>query len=201
MGILTVEELKALVPSSLDDEALQGVIDREEAYLAARIGPLVGERTQRVMFYDEDQPIRLQRPASSVVVSSHPDGSDPITGTEVIGGGWRVWRTPLSWPYPTTRASSLYAIYTPSDEDEVRRVLIELCRMTIASSASNTTGLTSETIGSYSYRTDGGSTRQSGKSGPTRGSLWKSLLGPSYPMSVRVRSRATDPWRTFPPAL
>lgn len=198
MGLLTVDELRALVSTSMDDETLQGVIDREEAYLASRIGPLVGERTQRFLFYDHAGPLRLQRPTDAAVVSS-TDGGTPITGTEVITGGWRVWRTPLDWPYPGTRDASLYATYTPNDEDNVKRVLVELCRMSIAPSSAVTAGLRSETIGQYQYATDGGNANRSGSNGPTRGGLVRSLRGPAYPMTTRVRSLSTDPWVTYPP--
>lgn len=199
MGLLSVDELKALVSTSLDDEALQGVIDREEAYLARRIGPLVGERTQRFMFYATGTPLRLQRPTDAASVDTVDPPGTPLTGTSVINGGWWVWRPTLDWPYPGRRDASLYVTYTPNDEDEVTRVLIELCRMSVAPSSAVTAGLKSETIGQYQYATDGGNANRQGTTGPTRGGLVRSLRGPSYPTTTRVRSLHTDPWVTYPP--
>jgi hypothetical protein len=202
MGLLTVAELRGLVSTGLGDEALQGVIDREEAYLASRIGPLTGERTQRLVMYATSGPIRLARPTDSVVVRRTPTG-DVIDGTEVLPGGWHVWRPALDWPYPGTRGSSLYATYTPNDEDLVVRVLIELCRMTVsaagAAAAGLAAGLKGETIGQYHYEVDAAATPNRSGTGPSRAGLVKSLLGPQYPSSMRLRSLATDPWRTWPP--
>ena len=199
MGLISVDDLKALVSTSLDDEALQGVIDREEAYLARRIGPLVGERTERFAFYSTSQPLRLQRPTDAASVATADPPGTPLTGVEVITDGWRVWRPDNDWPYPGIRSASLYVTYTPNDEDEVTRVLIELCRMSVAASSASSAGLRQESMGQYSYATDGGTVNRSGTTGPTRGGLVRSLRGPAYPSTTRVRSLSTDPWVTYPP--
>lgn len=198
MSLVSVDEVKALVGTSLDDAVVQDIIDREEAYLTSRIGLLYGERDQRVLLYDASDPFWLVRPADDVVVSSTLGGT-AITGTEVISGGWRVWRPNMDWPFPGQRGSSLFARYTPNDEENVRRVLIELCRLTISVSNAQSSGIASEQIGAYSYRNEAGASLNApgNPAMPSRGGLVRSLL-PRYPLSVRVRSAGADPWGLYP---
>jgi hypothetical protein len=58
VSLLLVDEvLAAGVGEALEGVALQAALDREEAWLARRIGPLAGERTQRF-------PLALLRPTT-----------------------------------------------------------------------------------------------------------------------------------------
>ena len=151
-SVVSVEQVRALVDSDLSDADLQAVIDREEAALAREIGPLVGPRTQT--FYVSSRPdnypqsLMLTRPTSAVSVTEAGTGMDPAK-VVLRGAGYVVDRgtgTPpyldgSHWAGPTVAVT-----YTPNDELEVERVVIELCRLTVTE-----TGYLSETIGDYTY--------------------------------------------------
>lgn len=174
MSLVTVAEVRALVSSELSDDDLQDVIDREEAELAARIGPLTGARTE--VFYPDHSTERLylRRPASTVTVSN--DGTAVTLGDEdgeyrLIGNGTGVHYISSNWGGIVTVA------YTPNDELRVKRVLIELIRLT-----STETGYVAERIGQYSYQR----AQTPGAAGATREALIRSLL-PNFGLaSIRL---------------
>lgn len=148
-SLLTVEELMDVVDTTLDEPALQAIIDREEAWLARRIGPLADERT--VTYYvwptDLDDPLWLSRPTDEVAVT---DGGTELDESVVrlLGNGTIVERADASWVGPTVEIAS-----EPNDGLEVKGGVIELVRLTLTES-----GYQSERIGDYSYSRGPGST-------------------------------------------
>lgn len=147
--MITVAEARArglALPS--DDDAAQDVIDEQEAWLAARIGPLVGERTETfwVGLGVSDGKLSLTRRTDSVAVV---DGGSPVDAAQIrliddgaafrlrYPYGWRAWTGPF-----------VEVTYTPNDELLVQRALYEL----LALAAPGAIGpFASETMGDYSY--------------------------------------------------
>lgn len=160
-----------MVTTPLSDDALQDVIEQQEAWLARRIGPLTGPRTVTIPRPTRHAPIVLARPASAVTVT------DVGTEVDVVLVGQHVYRDgvhPLPWIGPVT------ITYTPDDEAEVRRVVIELIRDGVSQTAFD-----SETIGDYSYSRGG----TSGRGGVNRAGLVRSLLpATGAPTSVRLQT-------------
>ena len=167
--MITVAEARARgisLPS--DDDAAQGVIDEQEAWLAARIGPLDGSRTET--FYvglgRTDGKLRLRRRTDSVAVT---DGGAAVSSSllRLVDNGGAIRRKHpngrLVWTGPYVEVT-----YTPNDEDQVRRVLFAL----IALEAQPVGPYSSERMGEYSY------TRGQGSMDPTaaRAALVSSLL-------------------------
>ena len=66
-SLTSITEVRALVRSRLSDSDLQAVIDREEAWLAGRVGALTGARTDTFTPGFGDTPLYLRRRAESVV--------------------------------------------------------------------------------------------------------------------------------------
>jgi hypothetical protein len=130
MSLISVEEVGAIMATGLEADALQAVIDREEAWLAAKIGPLVGERTETLRPVSRYQPILLQRPtdAGSGGDLSVVDGGTELTSDQFVLRGTAVIARVGTW------GSIVEPTYTPTDEELVRRVLLELVRLTVTSS-------------------------------------------------------------------
>lgn len=169
--MLTVDEARALVTTSLSDADLEDVIEREEAWLARRIGPLEGERIETFVSRDGDEVLRLQRPADSVAVEddsgslsafSYRRWSDVVPGTSTAS---------LSW------AGDVLVTYTPNDELEVKRSLITLVRLAVSESAyaSQAAGGYSQVVSLQDQRT-------------MRFLAWRTLLRPRIPDTVRLTS-------------
>lgn len=133
------------IPLPADDGAAQDIIDEQEAWLARRIGPLEGARTETfyVGLASVTGKLGLRRYTAVVAVT---DAGLTFTDFRLIDEGAaliqtyaaasRIWRG----PYVT-------ATYEPSDEAEVRRGLYDL----IALACEPVGTLRSEQIGSYSY--------------------------------------------------
>lgn len=175
MSLVTVAEVQALVSTELADADLQDVIDREEAELASRIGPLTGARTE--YFYPDHSAERLylRRSTDSVTVTN--EGTAVTLGDDdgeyrLVGNGTALHLVSTNWGYDVT------ATYTPNDELRVKRVLIELIRLTTTE-----TGYTSERIGQYSYQ----KAQTPGASESTREALIRSLLPNLGHGSIRLR--------------
>jgi hypothetical protein len=184
MSLLTVATARAVITTSLSDDALQDVIDREEAWLARRIGPLTGERTQTFPlagYRRRQYEVRLQRPTDTATETT--DYGEVVTNVELTHNGWRVSRT-LGTSYFIGPVS---ITYTPNDELEVIAVLIELVRLQVLVVAGDVTpGMESETLGDYSYTLGSGAA----SSYSTRRALVKSLQEPSEPGTIGVRVAA-----------
>lgn len=173
-SVVSITEMRALVNTSLSDVDLQAVIDREESWLAGRVGVLVGERTDTFRPGFSDTILYLRRRAESVVVTD--DGVALVADTDYLftpsTGSLRRGTTtaPLAWGGVVTVA------WTPSDEAAVKRAVIELVRGTLGE-----TGMDSETIGEYAY-TRGESAGRVGRAGLARSIL---LGRPAYSMRIR----------------
>ena len=175
MSLVTVAEVRALVSTELSDDDLQDVIDREEAELASRIGPLTGARTET--FYPDHSAERLylRRPTATVTLVS--DGTTLTLGDDdgeyrLLGSGTTLNYNANNWGEIVTAA------YTPNDELRVKRVLIELIRLT-----STETGYVSERIGQYSYS----KAQTPGAAQTTRDALIRSLQPNLGKGSMRLR--------------
>ena len=83
-SFVSIAEVRALVRSRLSDTDLQVVIDREEAWLAGKVGTLTGARTDTYRPSPGDQPVYLQRLSGSVVVTD--DGVTLAADTEEVAG-------------------------------------------------------------------------------------------------------------------
>jgi hypothetical protein len=170
--VTPVDDVRALVSTTLTDVQLGDVIGREESWLARRIGPLIGERTQRFYPDDSESILRLRRPTDAVTVD---DNGTVVTAIEMRRLGFGVARTSGTWtdgPVDIT--------YTPNDADEVRSAIIELVEIRLTES-----GYQSERIGEYSYtRSDRPRSRIS---------VVRDLLEPQRPTSIRIPTTAREP--------
>lgn len=161
MSIVTVEEARARgIPLPADDDVAQEIIDGQEAWLARRIGPLTGERTETfytgTYFYGSIGKLGLRRFTDDVDLTdgSLTDGAAVATDQyRLVDNGASVTRTAHSvtsfWngPYVT-------ATYSPNDFTEVYEAILSLIKLKISDAGG--TGYQSEQIGSYSYNVGGG---------------------------------------------
>lgn len=175
--VLLLEDARAAgIGAELSDTALQDAIDEQEAWLARRIGLLVGERTERfalAYMRPTTSELALQRPTDSVELVQ--DGTT-LTDFELRPGGWRVAQLPEG----TRWAGVLEATYTPTDELEVRLALKKLVGLDVG--VVSTGGLQAETIGTYAYQRAAGSATRS------RASIVRSLREPPSASSLRLTS-------------
>jgi hypothetical protein len=138
MPLVTAAQVKAVFPTDLADDALQGIIDREEAALVARYGAHTGSLTEVI------EPINgalfTKRPIASVATIDGEAVADTVTVWNGTGRltTWGCWNRLT----PTT------IVYTPVDDSAERAaVIIELVRITL-----NRTTMKSESVaGEYSY--------------------------------------------------
>lgn len=185
MSLLTTEAATAAgVGLELSEEALQAAIDREEAWLARRIGQLEGERTETfplVAIRPTSNELRLRRPTDEVqVTQSDFAGNSPadITGSvELRHYGWRVALLPNGYHYTS---GPVDVTYTPNDELEVERALLQLVGLDLGTTTGG--GLQSEIMGSYSY------TRAAGSASRIRQSIVRELREPAAASSSRLLS-------------
>lgn len=206
--LVSVASLRALVPSSLGDDALREIIDREEAYVARELwwpGGLGDEVTQT--FYVNDPSLR------GMYVDTAFFGASDRGRSLTFGWVTADVRSPLWLLRPTRsvtvvdndielpstdirllrrgtfveRASGgwqgprVTVSYTPTDTREVARAVIELCRLTLTE-----TGYASEQIGEYRYQ------KRTDKPDETRKSLIRSLRTHWPVGSVRMAGSNED---------
>ena len=139
MSIVTTDEILELLETDLTDLALQGVIDREEAWLASRIGQLEGERTV-VVWPAGYGPVHLSRPADTVEVLDAHNPAVAVPGLK---------RRPALHPPPHTAGPAPISITsTPTDEEVVRGAVIELVALALTYGGS----LVSERHGAHSIQ-------------------------------------------------
>ena len=188
-SLVSVADVRALVRSRLSDGDLQVVIDREEAWLAGRIGELTGARTDTFTPGIGDTPLYLRRRAPSVVLT---DDGRTLAASEFLftpstGMIRRIWTPDLQGDPPWRQlylgwAGTVTATYTPSDEADVERAVIELVRLTVGE-----TGFDAESIGDYSY-TRGESAGRLSRAGLARGLL---VRRPAYSMRLHSGMEAS----------
>jgi hypothetical protein len=162
--LVSLADVRAVIPTRLTDAQLAPIIAREEAMLARQITELAGPRTQ--LYYigdpaamglwwdsavwapgtriwvlsDRMGPLGLLRPTDAVAVT---DNGVAVSAGDLrlLRQGTLVERAAGGWRGPLVEIT-----YTPNDALEVIRVVIELCRLTMTE-----TGYQSETIGGYRY--------------------------------------------------
>jgi hypothetical protein len=192
---VTPEMLMALVSTTLSEQDVQALIDREEAALARQVTQLAGSRVQ--VYYigdpamfglyldpvsleqaaavwilpDRYGPLGLLRPTDGVVVVDN-DVTLDAADVRLLRGGTQVERASGGWDGPIVTVT-----YTPNDYLEVQRVVIELCRTTMTE-----TGYQSERIGDYQYA------RGPGAAAADRKRLVRSLLTHGVVGTTRVHS-------------
>jgi hypothetical protein len=140
MSLVTPAQVKALVQTSLSDADLQVIIDREEGWLAGRIGALSGSRTETFYPRRGVEHLHLRRPTNSVTVTDG-DLVDP-DDYRLLYGGTVVERVTGSW------GDTVTVTYTPNDSAAIATAIIDLIRL-----RTTDTGFVSERIGQYSYQT------------------------------------------------
>ncbi len=182
MSAVTTDDVLSHVNTSASVYDIQQLIDEEEAYLARRIGPLLGERTETFLLPHPYDILRLRRPTSAVVVNDN--GADLDDDLVLLkANGWRVSQSSVGWVGPVA------VTYTPNDWLEVRRAVVDLVRTSLAISEQKASegAYESETIGAYSYR------RATGAAIPQaqRRAIVANLLPPQVPTSVRLLSSSS----------
>lgn len=174
--MLTVNEVRAVITTSLSDSDLADVITREEAWLARRIGPLDGERVETFVTYSGDEVLELGRPAVDIDITD--DFGDRLDDIDMRG--WSdVVITSGAW------SGSVEVTYTPTDADEVRRAALTLVRLALAESA-----YSGETAQGYSATTDLTQQRQ------MRWSAWQGIRRPRVPGTATIGSPVSTTGRT-----
>ena len=151
MAILTVDELREHVETSLGDSAVQRLLDGTEALIVARAGPS-GAVTELVD--GGYRFITLSRPAGSVasVVERYTD-DDQLTLSATVNddylihpGGTVVERLTGGTNSAHRFRGRVYVTYTPAGDDDLRALVqIQLCKLEIAF----TPGLAMTVIGSW----------------------------------------------------
>lgn len=186
MSLVSVSEARARgIPLPVDDAALQDVIDEQEAWLARRIGPLTGARTEK--FYVgigvTQGRLGLRRYTDAVTVVDAGATVDP-THYRLVDRGSSVilTYTATSWwwfgPY-------VEVTYTPNDLDEVRYAVFQLTSL----AALLPTPFESETVGSYSYSRGRGVVAP----GARRGAIASSVLPRRDGLVILPVGRGADP--------
>lgn len=129
--IVTPAEVRGLMAPGIGNDALTGVIAREEDWLAndpiVGIGQLEGSRTETfVRAWPLDAPRMLARPATLVAVT---DGGVVLGTDEVtVVDRCMVARASGAWRFP------IVVTYEPDDREQVRRVVLELVRLALSAS-------------------------------------------------------------------
>jgi hypothetical protein len=129
--LLDPDHVAALMSPGIEAADLVLVIEREEDWLANDpvdgIGQLLGSRVDTIWVSPgDDRPLLLARPTAAVEVV---DGGVAVAGGDVyLLGGTRIERVG-AWRGPAVAVTS-----TPSDQQAVERVLVELVRLTLSAS-------------------------------------------------------------------
>lgn len=191
MSLIALEDARARgVPLPADDDVAQDIIDEQEAWLAARIGLLVGERAET--FY-----VGLAQSHGKLGLARFTDEVDVTDGGAAVGVDLirlidrgsaivQAYAAPSRWwtgPY-------VVATYEPNDELLVRSALYDI----LALSAAPPSAFQSEQIGAYSYQR--GASGQASSATAQKAAIAAALL-PKHDSLVTLRAgrllRAGDP--------
>lgn len=140
-----------------DDTAAQNILDETEAWLARRIGPLTGDRTETfyTSVYRTSGALGLKRFTDAVTVI---DGALSATQQvdpdhlRIVQEGAAVTRSALA-PSSYWRGPYIKVTYEPNDLLEVTRALYQLASLEVSPESGE---ITAETLGSYSYQRGAG---------------------------------------------
>jgi hypothetical protein len=136
-----------------DDTAAQNILDETEAWLARKIGPLTGDRTETFYagVYSVSGALGLKRFTDAVTVTDGGSAVDP-SQVRLVREGAAVTHTYVA-PSAIWRGPYIGVTYEPNDLLEVTRALYALVELELSPEAGEITG---ETIGSYSYQRGAG---------------------------------------------
>jgi len=136
-----------------DDTAAQNILDETEAWLARKIGPLTGERTET--FY-----AGLYAVSGALGLRRYTDAVDVVDGNASVSTGHiRLVQNGAAVTHTYAAASAFWkgpyieVTYEPNDLLEVTRALYALVELELSPEAGEITG---ETLGSYSYQRGAG---------------------------------------------
>jgi hypothetical protein len=189
MSVVTPGECRDRgIPLPADDLVAQDIIDEQEAWLARRIGLLVGDRTEtfRVGLGGTSAKLALARPADSVTVV---DGAVTLDAdrTRLVDHGASLILADVEVS-PWWNGPYVSVTYEPSDELEVRKAIFDL----VGLSATPLEKHKSEQVGAYSFSGGGAQGLAA-----ARGVIVSSLLPKRDPLAsltaVSRRLRAGDP--------
>lgn len=135
MSLLSVEEVRAQIPTGLSDAQIQAVIDREEAAVVRLYGPhYTGEELVEVLAGGGRALLFLPRRLQSVTALEVWNGSD-----------WEPVDTSLYYVWPEsgiienlagTWPERVRVTYVPADDSEERKaVILELVRLALSREA------------------------------------------------------------------
>jgi hypothetical protein len=151
MSLVSVDEVRALIETPLEDEALEALIEREEAVMVKRIGPNYDALVPLVEVWEGDgKEVFLNRPITTITTITEAEclGDDPTALTTDEFYVWHKQGRLTRLPKWKCWGSVVTVTYQPEDDTETRKaLLIELLRLTL-----ERTGLKSENVaGEYSY--------------------------------------------------
>lgn len=155
-SLITPTQLREHITTTLDDDALQTLIDAEEAALNDAVGSL-GSQEEEFLENFPGVYIYTQRTISSItsIVEKWPDtflgGTADVTldatDYEIAPGNKSIRRLSTGTHSMSRWGSRVVVTYTPSDETAKRVLaLINLCKINIAYN-----GLKSESVGGGEY--------------------------------------------------
>lgn len=162
MALLSVAEIRALIPSSLTDEALQAVIDREDAAIVAAYGAHYSAGQTITEAFDSQgfKNLYMARPVASVTTIT--EATVGYTAETLAAADYYLWgRQGRIERLPRSRAwgDVVTVTYAPADDNALREsILVDLVRLALERKA-----LQSESIaGEYSYTTGANWDRERG---------------------------------------
>lgn len=161
-SLITPTELREHVSSGLGDEALQRIIDAEEAAIVERWGEASAAQVEE---FEEEFPGALIIPKRKVLsitsiaetwVDTFIGGAAPTTlaasDYEIVPGGKQIRRLSTGAHPLSSWGTRVILTYVPADETSKRVLaLVSLCKLALAFN-----GLDSESVGGGEYRMDQG---------------------------------------------
>ncbi len=135
VALLNADEVRARVATDLDDDPIEQIIKEEEAEIVRRFGPAAdADAVERV---DSEKACNIYTPRRILSVTLIAEG-DGVTQTNLVVGDYRIWEGEGR----IERLSALGTLaawqpivditYRPeSDKEERKRVLLELCRISL----------------------------------------------------------------------
>lgn len=149
-SLLNADEITVRVATDLADDAIEQIIIEEEAEITRRFGPVAD--TDAVERVDSEKACDVYTPRRIDTITLIAEGNG-VTQTNLVADDYRVWETEGR----IERLSALGTLaewqpivditYRPeSDADERKRVLLELCRISLERRA-----MLKESVGQSDY--------------------------------------------------